>query len=299
MLVLTQLSVGAFAAGLYVERSISADLAQLVRPLHGCLALLFGLVALAASTAHLGRPQYAFRALLGLKHSWMSREILAFGLFAGMACVYAGAAVLPANDWLPTDTLFQSHGITVVAVGGIAVFTSVMIYATLGREYWTFSRTAVRFLLTTALLGTATVWLSVVILVLARPSAETERLFALASELCCPAMALIASAKLIWEAAIMRYLLFPPMSQLKRSALLMTGPLANLTMARVACGMLGGIVIPVILMSQFAYGEGDLDRVTIAVLTALLFLACLAGELWERYLFFAAVAAPRMPGRIR
>lgn len=299
MLVLTQLSVGAFAAGLYVERSISADLAQLVRPLHGCLALLFGLVALAASTAHLGRPQYAFRALLGLKHSWMSREILAFGLFAGLACAYAAAAVLPANIWQPTDLLFPSLGIAVVVVGGIAVFTSVMIYATLGREYWTFSRTAVRFLLTTSLLGTATVWLSVAILVLARPSAETERLFALASELCCPAMALIASAKLIWEAAIMRYLLFPAMSQLKRSALLMTGPLANLTMARVACGMLGGIVIPVILMSQFAYGEGDLDRVTIAVLTALLFLACLAGELWERYLFFAAVAAPRMPGGIR
>jgi len=299
MLVLTQLSVGAFAAGLYIERSISADLAQLVQPLHGCLALLFGLVALAASTAHLGRPQYAFRALLGLKHSWMSREILAFGLFAGMACAYAGAAVLPPNGWFATDTVFQSLGIAVVAVGGIAVFTSVMIYATLGREYWTFSRTAVRFLLTTALLGTATVWLSVAILVLGRPSAETERLFALASELCCPAMALIASAKLVWEAAIMRHLLFPAMSQLKRSALLMTGPLANLTMARFACGTLGGIVIPVILLSQFAYGEGDHDRVTIAVLTALLFLACLAGELWERYLFFAAVAAPRMPGGIR
>ena len=36
-----------------------------------------------------------------------------------------------------------------------------------------------------------------------------------------------------------------------------------------------------------------------AALTALLFLACLAGELLERYLFFAAVAAPRMPGGIR
>jgi hypothetical protein len=35
------------------------------------------------------------------------------------------------------------------------------------------------------------------------------------------------------------------------------------------------------------------------VLTALLFGACLAGELLERYLFFAACAAPQMPGGIR
>ena len=35
------------------------------------------------------------------------------------------------------------------------------------------------------------------------------------------------------------------------------------------------------------------------VMTGLLFVACLAGELLERYLFFAACAAPRMPGGIR
>jgi DMSO reductase anchor subunit len=35
------------------------------------------------------------------------------------------------------------------------------------------------------------------------------------------------------------------------------------------------------------------------VLTGLLVIACLAGELLERYLFFAACAAPQMPGAIR
>ena len=65
MLVLTQLSVGAFAVGLIFERAIEPELAQMVRPLHGCMALLFGLVALAASTFHLGRPQYAYRACWG------------------------------------------------------------------------------------------------------------------------------------------------------------------------------------------------------------------------------------------
>ena len=31
----------------------------------------------------------------------------------------------------------------------------------------------------------------------------------------------------------------------------------------------------------------------------MLFGACVIGELLERYLFFAAVAAPRMPGSLR
>ena len=52
---------------------------------------------------HLGRPLYAFRAVLGLRHSWLSREIVAFGAFAGsasptrrtLARAVAGGAALP------------------------------------------------------------------------------------------------------------------------------------------------------------------------------------------------------------
>jgi DMSO reductase anchor subunit len=79
----------------------------------------------------------------------------------------------------------------------------------------------------------------------------------------------------------------------------MTGPLANVTMARLASGALGGLMIPAVLTSRLAQAANETDRPTLAVLTALLFVACLAGELWERYLFFAAVAAPRLPGGIR
>ena len=89
------------------------------------------------------------------------------------------------------------------------------------------------------------------------------------------------------------------MTQLKRSACLMTGQLANVTVARFASGLLGGLAIPGILMLRFSHGAQEHDRATFAVLTGLLFLACVLGELCERYLFFAAVAVPRMPGRIR
>ncbi len=45
------------------------------------LALLLGLVALAASFAHLGRPERAWRAAAMWRTSWLSREVLAVPLF--------------------------------------------------------------------------------------------------------------------------------------------------------------------------------------------------------------------------
>ncbi len=91
MLVLTQLSVGAFVVGLVLENWLSPQLLATLRPLHAAAALGFGLLALAASLFHLGRPQFAFRAVLGLRHSWLSREIVAFGAFAALATLYSVA----------------------------------------------------------------------------------------------------------------------------------------------------------------------------------------------------------------
>ncbi|MCA9008023.1 MAG: dimethyl sulfoxide reductase anchor subunit, partial [Planctomycetaceae bacterium] len=76
MLVLTQLSVGAFLTSLSLEYFLSAESTAGMMRISATFALFFGLVALGASTLHLGRPQYAFRGILGLKHSWLSREIL-------------------------------------------------------------------------------------------------------------------------------------------------------------------------------------------------------------------------------
>lgn len=299
MLVLTQLSVGAFATGVIFERSVGAELAQLVLPTHGVTALVFGLVALLASLFHLGRPRYAYRAVLGLRHSWLSREIVAFGAFAGLACAYAGSTFLP-NAWgsdlsLAVDVLAWS----VVSVGGVSLFCSIMIYASLGREFWSFGRTTTRFLLTAALLGTATVWMSVVMLAVWRPSSEVADAVRFTAGLCCPALMLIATTKLAWEASLLRHRLSRSMTPLKRSAMLMTRDLSNFALARFALGALGGIAMPALLMAQVANGGVSEDRIALAVMTGLLFLACLAGELCERYLFFAAVTSPRMPGAVR
>src|SRR5690606_4696347 len=100
------------------------------------------------------------------------------------------------------------------------------------------------------------------------------------------------TAKLLLEASLFRYLLFRRQSPLKRSARLLVGPLAGSTFARFACGLLGGIVMPLFLWNELTTAQSPGLFLTISV--AMLFSAALAGELLERYQFFAACAAPRM-----
>ena len=296
MLVLTQFSVGAFLVGLALERFLSTELISAIRPLHSLNALLFGLLALAASTLHLGRPQFAYRAVIGLRHSWLSREIVAFGVFAGAALLYA------AGNWFGLETFGISSNLqrglawTVAGTGLIGVLCSVMIYAFTQRAFWSFPLTATRFFLTTGLLGIAAVWLTLLSLAVVQNGPVT-RLLVRRGDVISQTLMLVAATKLIFEALIFRHLLRAQTTPLKRSALLMTGPLARLTQARFACGVIGGLLMPALLRSLITSATPT-SAATIAA-SALLFAACLAGELLERYLFFAAVASPRMPGALR
>src|SRR6185295_13888115 len=86
MLVLTQLSVGAFAVDWLLGRAgAGGAFGQGSSTWHALVALGLGLAAMGASVMHVGRPLYAYRAILGLGTSWLSREILAFSGFAGLA----------------------------------------------------------------------------------------------------------------------------------------------------------------------------------------------------------------------
>jgi formate dehydrogenase iron-sulfur subunit len=305
MLVLTQLSVGAFVVGLLMDTFFEVRLVAALRPLLAANALGFGLLALAASVLHLGRPLYAFRAILGLRHSWLSREIVAFGVFAGLATAYAGAIYLTlSTSESSTTSWIRWLGWSVAGSGAMAVFCSVMIYVFTQRECWSFTRVVMRFVLTAALLGVAVVWLSVLGLMVIRPSAELTELVQRYGTSLCAAMIVIAGTKLAWETAILRHLMFRRMTPLKRSALLMTRELSNFTLARAAAGLLGGVVMPAMLLisliSSNDNGSNDNGNVPrFVVITSMLFAACLIGEILERALFFTACAAPRMPGGIR
>jgi len=137
MLVLTQLSVGAFSFAIALRLIFPSHLIRAVTPFHSVVALLLGLVALGASTMHLGRPLHAWRAFVGLKTSWLSREIIILGLFAGVAVIYAGLFWFPDLSrltgirfwpWLSDSSFQNAVGIVVVISGITGVFCSIMIY---------------------------------------------------------------------------------------------------------------------------------------------------------------------------
>ena len=87
----------------------------------------------------------------------------------------------------------------------------------------------------------------------------------------------------------------PHHSVLKRSALLMVRDLRAVTLARFICGALGGLALPALALGV-ASRAGGAPPPLIGVLTIAIFLLCLAGELSERYLFFAAAPPSKMPG---
>ena len=299
MLVLTQLSVGAFACGIGLEWFVSSQWIAAIRPVQAVMALVFGLLALAASVFHLGRPQYAFRAVLGLAPLVAQSRDRGVRALRRVGLRVFGRGRRAGRLWpLPQQWISLLAG-SVVAVGVVAVFCSVMIYASVRRDLWDFSRTVTRFALTSALLGLATLWLSLAALALIRPTESHLALVAAAGPTICYSLMIVACVKLGWEAMLLRHLLSRVMTPMKRSALLMIRDLANPAVARFALGGLGGFVAPALLLRQFSAATLDNAQLQLGVATLLLFGASLAGELLERYLFFAAVAAPRMPGGIR
>jgi Fe-S-cluster-containing dehydrogenase component/DMSO reductase anchor subunit len=110
-------------------------------------AILFYL-GMAASVFHLGQPLKAWRFFLGLKTSWLSREILAFSLFAPIPIIMVALHFLP--DFLFKPPISQLSNYLIILAGTAAVFTSVMIYHDTRRVLWKFPRTAIRFFGTVA-----------------------------------------------------------------------------------------------------------------------------------------------------
>ena len=307
MLVLTQLAAGVFVADLLFARWFT-NLGPLLRPFHAGFALLIGMVALGASTLHLGRPQFAYRALLGLRTSWLSREILVFGAFAGLAMAYAGllwSARLPVLGGLPWLVRGAESGLgrllaALVAVAGLGgVLCSVMVYHVTGRRFWNGAATGVRFFGTCVVLGSVVTLLSATLAVSwlgAQGVPELRMLESLALF-----VAAVGFSKLVFELSIFRHLLDRRHTDLKRTALLMRRDLLGKTVSRAVCGGVGGVVLPLmtaIVVDSVARGAHALNPVWLSGAAIASVIGVLLGELFERSLFFTAMSGPRMPGAL-
>ncbi len=145
MLVLTQMSAGAFIG---VAVAMWAGVLTLPQAaISSAVALAVGMVGIALSVLHLGQPLKAWRAFMGWRRSWLSREIIAFGAIPG-----GGSAI--AAMWLLGDFEWMRLAVTGTAVAALgAVWCSVMVYVDTRRPFWSLANTAGKFLGTMALLG--------------------------------------------------------------------------------------------------------------------------------------------------
>lgn len=211
MLVLTQLSAGAFVFLSFLPGARR----------HAALAaLVVALVSLAASTLHLGRPAFAWRALKMWKRSWLSREVLFFSLFAAAAGI---SAVVPAAPFLAA------------ALGLAGVTASAFIYLVPARPAWNSMRTVADFHLTALLLGP---------LFLAAWGMHVPMLI----------VAITAAAQLLNQVLKLAVLAASDEFELRAAARLLTNDLRAVLLARMGLLIAGGIVLPLVGRPAWALG---------------------------------------------
>jgi Fe-S-cluster-containing dehydrogenase component/DMSO reductase anchor subunit len=251
MTVFTQLSVGAFAT-IWILQLAGASTGL------GAAAwtsLIVAMLALSASTLHLGRPIYAYRALKMWRRSWLSREVALFTGFSAVACVYAAAL------WMRWSAGPVLGGITfLLGFGGVTA--SACIYRVPSRPAWNTRLTLVQFNLSALTLGP---------LFAAAAGAGTSRWLVVAS-------AAMAGAQFIFLALKLFRLSGADTVELQASSRLLATTLRRPFIARGVLLALGAIALPLFTSNA-----------------PTLWTACglaLAGEVLGRYLFFVS-AVPK------
>ncbi len=277
MLLLTQMAVGLLAGA-------AALLFQPIQPSSAALLLAawFTLhVGLAASVFHLGQPLRAWRAFLGWRTSWMSREIMAFGALSGSTSLALTCVGLSELGWVVPSVFLAGSTLTALGLGLLAVFTSVMIYVDTHRPCWNSTTTAVRFFGQSGLLGSAGAavvagwihWLT------NKPPGVAVAFAGIAFA--------IRSALFAWDRVSLSRALADPKHPRHRSA-------------KLEASCFGAVLawrrtLYVISTITGALAIGNLAG--IGPLWATISLtSTLASSLMERFLFFAAAHSPKMPG---
>jgi len=132
---LTQMAVGMAACGLLLS-SLPASVLLAI----GILLAMGGLT----SFGHLGRKRNAWRAVIHLRKSWLSREILMAGLFAIAWAVTAGTKWLGEGSSNPWPTAILGLGL---------VYCMSRVYRLRAVPSWNTWRTPVAFYLSVVVLG--------------------------------------------------------------------------------------------------------------------------------------------------
>jgi DMSO reductase anchor subunit len=282
MLVLTQLGIGLECAALLL-RLLDPGMASALNPFLVPVGLGAVLAGLGIGAAHLGQPLRAWRAFLGVRTSWLSREFIAFGLLvpalaahtllewgAGPMSRALGFHLADGASWLT-----GAH-VAAVALGGVALACSMMIYHDTGRPSWRLAITGTQFAGTSVLLGMAAAW--------AVGAAYAHGAGVMT--------AFHFNHALSWAGWIV------PVTLLKVLAETSLGSLCGLSRTRtfhvrMMAGLTGGVALPAgYIAASLLAPASTIPGPWIALAS---FLLLTVGEIAERYLFFTEVRFPRMP----
>ncbi|MFZ5862682.1 MAG: DmsC/YnfH family molybdoenzyme membrane anchor subunit [Nitrospirota bacterium] len=124
---------------------------------------LFGLqtLGMVMSTLHLGKPQYFYRAMNNLRHSWVSREIFFMGAFYHLLGALAVVVTFPGLiAWLPAgiaDRAPSLLGWSGVVAGGLGLYSMIRCYRIKARPFWDHWHAGGAFASSVVILGSATV----------------------------------------------------------------------------------------------------------------------------------------------
>ena len=278
MLTLTQLSVGISTAAL-LARIISPEWSLPLQIPLTLLAVIFGLVGLISSTLHLGSPLGAWRVFLGLKTSWLSREIILFGMWMPALLAFSALTIASQHPeklptWLPTieNSWITLSGISATILGLISVFCSIMVYVDTKREFWSLGKTTSKFIGTLLLGGATTILITSLIF---QPNTPPILWITLALttlwKIAADTISLTAAKQTTW-------------SMSKKSALIQLRSLRpTLTLRWIMMAISIISIILTIFTPLFAIP---------AILTMLL------GEFLQRQIYFQAVVTLKMPGHL-
>jgi DMSO reductase anchor subunit len=266
MLVLTQMSAGTFI-GCAIAMWLNALTLQQAA-ITSAVALLIGLTGIQLSVLHLGQPLKAWRAFMGWRKSWLSREILAFGALPG-----GGAAI--ALTWWLGNFEWMRLAVTGTAVAALAaVFCSIMVYVDTRRPFWSLSMTSGKFIGTMLLLGgcaCASVWIWLGV---------SAVYWAMGINV------LLRWTLSLWEISRYREALADEASPWHRSARVMEKHLSHHIELRGFSLIMTGLLIPVMI-------AGGASAPWMIVFSTLL---TFGSQLIERLYFFTAAAGSKMPG---
>jgi DMSO reductase anchor subunit len=280
MLLLTQLSIGFYAGGMLIHLFIP----QMFSPLTITVITLVGTLAgIALGTLHLGKPLKAWKAFLGFRTSWMSREILAFAGLIQISSLLVVLYLVPA--WSIPDMIYTFLHVLLLILCVVAFFSSVKLYEDTKRKLWNLRYTGFKFATSVMILGSIAIWTCASLQIRGQDGARPFLLIF-------PLSALIV--KILLEMRFLNRAGEKDFGPEKKSALTALRILKPVVFVRITTAAIVSLILLFGLVSQTGTGSTTIDTIIAPIALVMVF----ASEFCERYLYFTTVDAPKMPGEM-